>query len=253
MTELFAALTQMTGEATDLWRQAFIIFIRVGAMAALMPGFGEQTIPARVRLIIALAFTMVVAPAVHVPDMGMGGYAGELASGLALGFGLRLFVMVLQTGGAIIAQATSLSQILGGAGEAQPAIGHLLTYAGLALAMAADLHLRLAELIILSYRILPAGGIPDPSVIAEWGVGQVAHAFRLAFGIAAPFVAGSLVYNVAIGVINRAMPQLMMSMVFAPALTLGGLILLAIVAPISLGVWIAAFNVWLGNPFTVLP
>ena len=249
MTHLFAILTQLTGQSEEMWRHGFAIFLRLGAVAALLPGFGEASVPQRVKLGLALAFTCVVAPSVNVPVLTAGGYGAEVVVGLALGLGVRLLVLALQTAGAMIANATSLSQILGGAGEPQPAIGHLLTLGGLALAMAADLHLRVAEFLILSYHIFPVGLLPESGAMAEWGTGQVAHAFRLAFVLAAPFVAGSLIYNVAIGIINRAMPQLMVSMIGAPALGLGVLILLAILTPLVLTVWLTALNGWLERTF----
>ena len=68
--------------------------------------------------------------------------------------------------------------------------------------------------------------------------------------IAAPFVIGSLLYNVALGIINRAMPQLMVAFIGAPALTWGGLALFAVAAPLILSVWLAAFAVLLNKSKT---
>lgn len=250
MIETLASLTDIGMEA---WSHGFMVFLRVGAVMALMPGFGEQVIPQRVRLVVALAFAAVIAPAVPAATLSPAALGAEVLSGLLIGIGLRLFVLGLQTGAAIAAQATSLAQLLGGGGEPQPALGHLLTYAALALAMAADLHLRVAELLILSYDALPAGRLPAPSDMADWGVAQVARAFVMAFSLAAPFVVAALVYNIALGVINRAMPQLMVSFIGAPALTLGGLALIAVTVPLMLAIWLAAFNGYLADPFTIAP
>ncbi|OZA12754.1 MAG: hypothetical protein B7Y02_06935 [Rhodobacterales bacterium 17-64-5] len=60
-----------------------------------------------------------------------------------------------------------------------------------------------------------------------------------------------MIYNLALGAINRAMPQLAVSMVGAPALTLGGLALLAVATPLLLAVWLEAFQAFLADPFTV--
>ena len=49
----------------------------------------------------------------------------------------------------------------------------------------------------------------------------MAASFALALSLAAPFVIASLLYNVALGVINKAMPQLMVAFVGAPAITCG--------------------------------
>ena len=43
---------------------AAIVFLRVGATMSLLPAFGERVVPARIRLVLAMAFTAVVAPAV---------------------------------------------------------------------------------------------------------------------------------------------------------------------------------------------
>ena len=73
-------------------------------------------------------------------------------------------------------------------------------------------------------------------------------AFALAFTLAAPFVITSLVYNLALGVINRAMPQLMVAFVGAPVITFGAVFLLFLSAPLILSVWNAEFLAFLANP-----
>lgn len=239
--------------AAMIW-SAGLVFLRVGAMLALLPAFGEQSVPLRLRLALAVAFTAVVAPAVW-PDLpenpGPGHFAAEAAAGLVLGIGLRLFILALQTAAAIIAQSTSLSQLLAGTGpEPQPAIGHLLTMAALALAVGAGLHIRAAELLILSYDLLPAGSRPLSADMADWGLGRTSQAFGLAFSLAAPFAAAALLYNLALGAINRAMPALMVSFVGAPALAWGGLVLLALMSPVLLGLWLDRLNGFLAAPFS---
>ncbi|MDP2740494.1 MAG: flagellar biosynthetic protein FliR [Pseudorhodobacter sp.] len=259
MSELIATLTQLSGAAEGMIWAGFLVLLRVGAAMALLPAFGEQSVPQRVRLVLALAFTAVVAPAVADRVAPLAGsvalpLATEVIAGLILGIGLRLFIHALQMAGAIAAQATSLSQLFAGAGvEPMPAIGHLLTMAGLALAVIAGLHVRAAELFILSYDILPPGHLPGAADLADWGLAQIVRAFALAFSLAAPFVVASLIYNLALGVINRAMPQLMVAFVGAPALTLGGLALLAVVAPLGLAVWMQALDGFFAAPFTVSP
>lgn len=231
---------------------AFAVFLRVAAAMAFLPGFGEQSVPMRVRLIIALAFTLVILPAAlpYLNEVASGPalVLSETIAGLALGALLRLFVFILHMAGSMAAQSTSLSQILGGAAvDPQPAMGHVLLMAGLALAMLAGLHVRLAEFLILSYEVLPPGVLPGPEMLFTLATGQTTRAFALAFTLAAPFVIASLVYNVALGAINRAMPQLMVAFVGAPAITAGGLILLAISAPILLSAWLGAFNGFLAG------
>ncbi len=248
----FMALSQEV-----LWLHA-VVFLRVGPVMSLFPGFGEQSVPIRIKLALALVFTVIVAPAVipeisHLPTTAAEFSwlaITETVVGLAIGVGLRLFLMALQTAGSMAAQATSLSQILGSAGmEPMPAMGHLLVVGGLALAMLMDFHVHVAAMVIATYGLFPVGALPEAAALSEWGVMQVAGAFALAFSLAAPFVIVSVLYNLTLGIINRAMPQLMVVFVGAPVITAGGLFLLFLLAPTMLSLWMSALEGFIANPF----
>ncbi len=71
----------------------------------------------------------------------------------------------------------------------------------------------------------------------------------MAFTLAAPFILAALLYNLALGAINRAMPSLMVTFIGAPALTLGGLVLLALATPFLLQIWRDMVSLRLLNPF----
>lgn len=253
-----ATLAELLGIAEASALTLFATFLRVGGAMALLPAFGEQNVPERVRLALAIAFTAIVAPmastslapavaATSGPPLWLG---AEILAGLILGIVVRLLVMALHMAGSIAAQSTSLSQIFGGSAvDPLPAMGHILMIGGLALAVMFGLHIRVAELLIYSYEIFPPGQLPGADLITDWSLLRVSRAFSLAFTLAAPFVIASFIYNVALGVINRAMPQLMVAFVGAPAITAGGMILLALTAPILLETWRLALFGFLGDPF----
>jgi flagellar biosynthetic protein FliR len=244
--DMVAVLTALAGIGQGALAAGLMVFARVGAAMAVLPAFGERLVPMRIRLVLALAMTAVVAPAV-APDLPAPPdgplplarlLLTETLAGLALGMAVRLMVMALQIAGTIAAQATSLAQFFGGASaDPQPAIAQILMLAGIAFLVLTGLPERAAEYLILSYALLPAGGWPDAQALAAWGTGRIARCFALGFTLAAPFVIGSALYNLALGAINRAMPTLMVAFVGAPAITLGGLALLAVSAPIMLAVW----------------
>ena len=243
---------------TLLW-QGFIILLRVGPVVALLPAFGEQSVPPRVKLVIALSFTAIVAPATPLEtDAFTKGFVwilgAETAVGLILGIGIRILILALQTAGSIAAQATSLAQIFGGAAaEPLPAMGHVLVISALALSVMLGLHVRVAEFLIWSYQTFPMGHFPAPKLVSSWGISQVSQAFSLAFTLAAPFVIVSLLYNLTLGVINRAMPQLMVAFVGAPLITAGGLFLMFLLTPVMLSRWHDTLVRFLANPFAGTP
>ena len=255
ITDLLAAMPLAEGA---IW-PAFVVFLRIGPMMAMLPAFGETVVPVRVRLALGLAFTLIVWPALQsgLPayPSGVIGLAGlvlaEIGTGVFLGLVLRLFVIALQIAGTIAAQSTSLSQIFGGTAGADPlpAMGHVLLVAGLALAALLDLHVKVAHFLIFSYELIPSGHLPSARIVAEAGVAEIGHSFALAFGLAAPFLVASLLYNVTLGIINRAMPQLMVAFVGAPAITAGGLFLLLLTAPVMVGLWSEELFGFLQTPF----
>jgi flagellar biosynthetic protein FliR len=238
----------------------FLVFTRIGAVMALLPGFGERLVPARVRLGLALAFSLVVwpmlAPDLATPDPDhpfLLMIVIESCIGLMLGLAIRLMAIALQLAGSIAAQSTALAQIFGAGAtpDPMPAIGNILMLAGITLAVAAGLHVKAAVAMAQSYQILPMG-LPVPaSDVAAWGIARIAQAFALGFSLAAPFVIMAFAYNLALGAINRAMPQLMVAFVGAPAIIAAGLLMLMLAAPVILHVWSGRLDLTLADPLAL--
>lgn len=243
-------LGQLLGLSTDAFWTLALAFFRVGAMMFLVPGFGEMSLPMRVRLAAAFAFTVLYAPLMPphsgIPDLVvvLPIILSEVSAGVFFAILLRFFIFALQVAGSIAAQSTSLSQIFGGTPglDPQPALGQVLVMAGIALAMASDLHLLVFAYLETSYDIWPLGRFPQAQDLSRTGVEKAGAAFSLGFQLAAPFVLASMLYNVTLGVINRAMPQLMVSFVGAPAITAGGLVLAALTSATVLSIWLTQFR-----------
>src|SRR2546423_15416201 len=96
---------------------AFILmFARIGTMIMLLPGLGEMSVPARVRLTVALMLTLVLFPlhrAGYAIDLRSPGpvivaLGQELLVGTVLGLTARLTISALQVAGSVIAQQLGL-------------------------------------------------------------------------------------------------------------------------------------------------
>lgn len=267
----FAGLAELFSFSEAELYALFAIFVRTGAVAGLLPGFGEHSIPVRVKLAAALAFTAIVAPAVlpgldlpEAPQVGEAAEApfavgrlflAEAAAGLLLGLAVRFMVFALQLAGSMAAQVTSVAQIFGGGAtpDPMPALGNMLVMAGIALALASGLEVKAVSALMRSYLVLPFGVFPVAGDLAEWGVARASSMFTLAFALASPFICAALVYNVALGAINRAMPQLMVAMIGAPAITAGALLLMLLSAPVALLHWNSLLDIVLNQPFAPAP
>ena len=95
---------------------------------------------------------------------------------------------------------------------------------------------------------LPLGiGTVPVELFAGRMLEAVQSTFSAGIQLALPFlVVGTLLYA-ALGFINRAMPQLMVFFVAAPAITATGLVLFLIALPMILAHWASGFDALLGN------
>ena len=244
MEAALAAIFETSGEG--IWVAA-AIFTRVGAALFLVPGIGERAIPVRVRLSAALLITVLLAPMVAPlvplqPPTGaalMTVLASEALSGLVIGLAFRLLVFALQIAGFVAAQSISIAQMFGSgvAPEPEPTIASLLSMGGITLLLMAGLHVHLVVALVQLYDVFPFGRFPFGSDLAEWGIEQVSRAFSLGVALAAPFVAIGFIYNLALGALNRAMPQLLVALVGVPFLIWIGLVVLYHVLPSLFDAW----------------
>lgn len=235
------------------------VFARIGAVVFLLPGLGERTIPVRVKLSAALALTVLVLPLIApalptgpaAPRTLLKTIAAEAAAGLAIGTAFRLLVWMLQTAGSIAANHLSVAQMFGSgvAAEAEPALASLLAMGGIALAMASGLPVAVVAALADLYAVLPFGRFPAASDLATWSVAAVGETFGRALSLALPFVAIAFAYNLALGALARAMPQLLVALVGAPLLVGLGLLVLHVALPEIFATWSLWLAATLADPF----
>ncbi len=237
---------------------AFMLtFARVGTLVMLMPGIGEQMIPTRVRLAMALLLALVLfpltrtlLPAGGAPDAVIGLLIGEIAVGLVLGLAVRMVVGALQTAGNIVAQqlglafAMTVDPTMGGQ---QAAIGNFLTLLGITLIFAADLHHLALTAVRDSYVFLPPAGVPEVGDAATLAMRAVGQGFALAVQISAPFIAFGILFNLGLGVLSRLMPQLQVFFLAMPATILIGMLLLLVTVGVMMGVFLEELGAFLGS------
>jgi len=234
---------------------AFILmFARIGTMIMLLPGLGEMSVPVRVRLTIALVLTFVLFPLhraaytidVRVPGPVIIALAQELLIGAVLGLTARLTISALQVAGSVIAQQLGLGFVTAvdpTQGQQGLIVGNFLTLLGVTLIFATDLHHLIIAGLHDSYRLFQPGEVPAAADVATLVTNTVGGAFRVGIQLAAPFLVFGLVFNVALGVLSRLMPQMQFYFVAVPlSIMIGFLILLIVV-----GAMMASFLGYVGG------
>jgi len=230
-------------EAT-LW-QILFLSIRCGAALMAAPMIGGMAVPAPLRILLSLVlgyFVMSWVPINPAPEMmsiaAILAVLHEVAIGLMLGFVLQIaftvpLIAAEQIAGTMgLAIATSIDPASG----AQS--GALGTFFGLVLSLlffATGAHLLWFELLIESYRLLPAGDV----AFGAWRAQSVAlfmgYGLAAAAAIALPVVLVLLLVQVVTGLIARSAPSLNLFALGLPAGVLAGIAAMIIALPVMVG------------------
>lgn len=252
MDAFLETLTPITGLLLGQVFPVMAIFVRLSVFLFLVPTIGETTISVRIRLGLALALTLLLAPGLlptFSEDMSSLSSLVELMAkesmfGLFLGLGFRLMIFILQIGGNMISQALSISQPLGQGISTEPntTLSSMLMLVGTTLLITMDFHIVAVGIFYDSYSVWPLGSRPDLEPLAFTLTQQALSIFRISISLAFPFLLLNFIYNLLLGFVNRAMPQLLVSFVGMPAIIGLGLVVLTASAGRILILWVGEFE-----------
>ncbi len=229
-----------------------LVFARVGVMLMLLPAFGEKMIMGRMRLSFALLFSLVIFPLVsdQLPAFNSDNLLvvfqvllHEIAIGFILGGIGRLIVSGAQTAGSIIAFQIGLSAALGAdptnGGVQGALIGGFLSFLGIALIFATNLHHLILAGVYDSYMVFPPSSPLMLGDAADLAVQTMSKAFVIGVQMAAPFIVFGLVFYLGLGLLARLMPQVQVFFVAMPANIGIGLLLMALLLTMMMGWYLA--------------
>lgn len=233
-------MTFSTAQLLD-WIAAYAWpFVRISATLTAMVAFGTQLVSVRVRVLLALAMTIVMVPTLPaMPTEALFSIKGMLITalqvviGLAIGFISLMVMQAMVLGGSIIAMQSSLgfaAMVDPVSGQQTPVVSQLFLMLATLLFFAIDGHLWLLQMVHMSFYLVPVGidGVlmPNFQVIASFG--STLFAAGLALAIAE--VIALLMINLTFGYMTRAAPQLNIFTIGFPIIMLSGLLFLWLTA-----------------------
>jgi len=210
--------------------------IRISAFYFAVPIVGARTVPARIRIVLALFTTLLVAPLLpSVPAASFMSLPGvslvvkEVVIGLALGFVLQMLMQVF----VLVGQFVALKLGLGFAAQNDPSSGVSVTilsqfYLLLStlLFLAINGHLVMINMVVSSFASFPLGG----SGLSADDSLRIVHMFSWMFAsallISLPIFTSMMIVNLSFGVMGRSAPQLNILNVGFPITLMFGFILM---------------------------
>jgi flagellar biosynthetic protein FliR len=238
-------LALTTGQLEAWVAQAFFPFARIGACLMVAPVFGARFVPARTRVLLAVALTALIVPLLPAPTIapfsgeGFVVVAQQLLIGVALGFALQVVFDALGLAGQLLANSMGLSFAFNVdplRGSSTAALGQLYIILATLVFLALGGHLALIQVLVDGFTPMPVGaGLPREGLwaIVLWG----GTLFSGAISIALPGVTALLIVNLAFGVMSRAAPSLNLFAVGFPiSLIVGLIVVLAGMGPLVEGI-----------------
>ncbi len=215
-----------------------LVFARTGAMIMLLPAIGEQGMPSRVRLVLALAISFAMTPVVahFYPQTAPAGVmplglmlVQEITAGVLIGAMSRIIMSALSVAGYLVSTQTGLAYaqtIDPEMGGQSAVIGNFMTLLGTVLIFATNLHHLAIAAIEGSYTLIPPGAALPTSDMAQLAIKLVSGSFALGLQLAAPFIVFGFAVSAAIGLLARLMPQMQVFFVAMPINILAGFFLM---------------------------
>jgi len=238
----------------------FAVLVRLSTLLAVMPVFGDRFVPGPVKILLSLAASFVIFPALlntgairpadavswGASTTGLGGVVLlEALAGLVLGFTSRLLFEAFSFAGNLagtymgFSSATffdphmeSQSQVVA---ELQMALVTLMF-------LALDGHHLLLKSALGSYQWLPLGGVSVTEVLSSRLIEMTAEVVRLGVQLSAPVGIAIFTVSVAFGIMSKAMPQMNILVLSFAVTSLVGLLVMFLEITSLAGTTLAIFE-----------
>lgn len=222
------------------------------------PGLSSERIPLQVRLYLALAVTLALAPALferlspslaHPELLSMAAtLLYELIIGVALGLLARMYFLALETLSTSVAMTFGLGNIFGPAitePEPAPALSSFIVFCAVTLVFVTDQHLEFVKALYVSYETAPVHAPPSPAALLDEMTRLLTQSHLLALRICSPFLLFGIVVNLGLGLLARLTPQVQIYFVSGPIVILMGIYAFSLLAHDFFTAFSGHFGAWL--------
>ncbi len=226
----------------NVWIATFAYpLARILAVVMTAPVFSNVALTTQIRLILGLAISFALAPALPaMPAIPVDSWQGllvlvqQILIGVVIGFTLSIVFAVVDLAGQLIGLQMGLgfASFYDPQSAAQtPVLSEFLGLLATLIFLALNGHLLTLAALAESFRLLPVGGGPFAAkgfvAVLTWS----ATLFSTGVLLALPLIAALLVANIALGVLARIAPQLNIFAVGFPVTIVAGFMVLTLSMP----------------------
>ena len=248
----------MNETAQEFVLAGFLIFCRIGTCLVLLPTFSSPRIPTQARIYVAAGLSLAISPLIFdslrdlihqrsdVERIGL--VFTELVTGGTIAGLARIVFSAIESAAQGISSLAGLTGIFNqeiASDETGTPLTSLLSLSATVMIFAADLHVQIFQGLLNSYVAIP----PDTPLSFVVDLDRVRQVFTASFFIVlqlcGPFILFALIFNIALGLLNKLVPNIPVYFIASPFTAAGGLLLLQLLIKPTLTLFMAAFAGWL--------
>ena len=224
----------LTGDIVEKFYTFLWPLTRIAAALMTVPILSVDAANARVRLMLALALTLLIFPMFTWPiidpisSLGITTMFNQVGIGVMMGLTLQVITAAMIVAGQAISSAMglSMSNLLDPNLGNVPVLSQFLIILSTLIFLGTGGHLMLISILLDSFTLIPVG----QSLLSLAAIGKLlAWSSRMFLGavlIGLPVMVTLLVVNIGLGVMTRAAPSLNIFVVGLPATILAGFMIL---------------------------
>jgi flagellar biosynthetic protein FliR len=228
----------------ETWVAAFLYpFLRILALMSSAPLFSHASMPARLRVGLALGIAAAIAgtlpAAPFVSPLSPAGallVVQQVVIGVSIGLAMQLVFAAVTLAGDLIGLQMGLSFaafVDPQNAEQAPIVGAFLSLVLMLVFLAINGHLALIAALVDSFSVLPIGPDGWHAVDAMRLVQAGSGVFATGLALSLPVIGALLLVNLTLGVLTRTAPQLNLFAIGFPVTLVVGLVMLLLAMPFT--------------------
>jgi len=227
--------------------QSFLVLVsRIGGIVAAFPMLSGRAVPAKIKIALVVMLGLVLSPLIRLPPLSRdaiemtAGLASELLIGLVIGLAVRLLFGALEVAGELLGMQIGFGAVQlfdPMTSQHSALLSEYFRIIASLVFLSLNAHMVVVAAIVASYDSIPPFGATLSPAVGEEVVQLAQHMFVVALQLSAPVLVATILINVLLAMLGRAVAQINV-FVLSFSLTIAvGLLILGLALPYSVSLF----------------
>lgn len=227
--------------------QSFLVLVsRIGGIVAAFPMLSGRAVPAKIKIALVVMLGLALSPLIRLPPLSRdaiemtAGLASELLIGLVIGLAVRLLFGALEVAGELLGTQIGFGavQLLDPmTSQHSSLLSEYFRIIASLVFLSVNAHMVVVAAIVASYESIPPFGATLSPAVGEEVIQLAQHMFLVALQLSAPVLVATILINVLLAMLGRAVAQINVFVLSFPLTIAVGLLILGLALPYSVSLF----------------